>query len=195
MKVDVDCVESDEEVAEHILLGLRDVLEQLADDGFSSRELASAELTTVTHVGANCNEELECLGVNVTNFDASLATLSATPTQVDSLSEKDIVSLSGRGDADVVLCLSRVRAERLNDECVEGTSGLLNLAWLSSPLLDPLAGSLPVLVEAQETGLASSLDQLIGFTNELGAEDPFRESGPRSNRRSESLGLGIPGPS
>jgi hypothetical protein len=85
-----------------------------------------------------------------------------------------------------------VGREGLNDERVEGTSGLLNLNGLSSSLLDPSSGLLPTLVEAEKSGLSSSLDQLIRLSDELLGEDPFGETLAGLDRRREGVGLGVP---
>ena len=110
-----------------------------------------------------------------------------------SLGEENPVSLSGRVDTDVVLGISRVRRERLDDESVEGSSGRFDLDWLASLGLDPSASFLPFLVETKESGLSTSLDELIGLADELFAENPFWESLSGLNRGSELLGDRVPG--
>lgn len=67
-----------------------------------------------------------------------------------------------------------------------------NLNGLSSLLLDPLPSNLVSLVEAQESSLSTSLDELIGLGNELFGEDPVGETVPRFNRRGESVGCRVP---
>ena len=85
-----------------------------------------------------------------------------------------------------------MRGERLDDEGVEGTRGLLDSHGLASTFLDPSSGGLPLLVEAEETGLSSSLDELIGLTDELVGEDPVGKTVAGLDGRVESLSLGIP---
>lgn len=57
--------------------------------------------------------------------------------------------------------------ERLDDERVQGTRDLFDLTRLAGKVLDPFTRDLVVLVEAEETGLSSSLDELIGLGDEL----------------------------
>lgn len=85
-----------------------------------------------------------------------------------------------------------MRAERLNDEGVESTGGLLNGHGLASLLLDPSASLLPALVEAKETSFSTSLDKLIGLADELGGEDPVGETLSGLDGRRELLGGRIP---
>jgi hypothetical protein len=111
---------------------------------------------------------------------------------LSSLGEEDPVTLTGRVDADIVLGLGRVGAERLDDESVEGTGGLLNGDRLAGTLLDPGASGLPGLVEAEEAGLSTTLDQLVGLADELGGEDPVGQTRARLDGRRKSLGLRVP---
>ena len=59
--------------------------------------------------------------------------------------------------------------ERLNEELTQDTGDSLNLDVLGSTSLNPLTGLSPGLVQSEETALATTLDQLIGLRNELGA--------------------------
>ena len=59
--------------------------------------------------------KLESLSINISDVDSTL------------VGEEDLISLSGRVDTDVVLGIGRVRKERLDDEGVEGSDGLLDL--------------------------------------------------------------------
>jgi hypothetical protein len=95
----------------------------------------------------------------------------------DSLGEQNPVTLADRVDADIVFRVGGVRGERLNDESVEGTGGVLDLLGLAGALLDPGTGLFPALVEAEEAGLSSALDELVGFADELRVEDPLGETG------------------
>lgn len=105
VEVDVDRVEADDKVDEGLeTFSSGNVLEEVRLDLFAGRELAS-----------NGNEESESLGVDITDVDTSL------------VGEEDDISLTNGVDADVVLGVGRVGAERFNDEGVEGTSGLLDL--------------------------------------------------------------------
>lgn len=85
-----------------------------------------------------------------------------------------------------------MRAERLNDEGVKSTGGLLNRHGFAGPLLDPSASLLPALVEAKETSLSSSLNKLIGLAHELRGKDPVGETLPRLDGRGELFGGRIP---
>lgn len=60
---------------------------------------------------------------------------------------------------------------RLDEELAQDTGNVLNLNLLGGAGLNPLAGLSPGLVEGEEAGLASTLDQLIGLSDELGAGD------------------------
>ena len=84
-----------------------------------------------------------------------------------SLGEQDPISLPGRIHTDVVLGLLRVRQKGLDDERVEGSRGLFDRDGFASAFLYPIARDLVVLVEAEETGLASTLDELVGLGDEL----------------------------
>jgi len=75
-----------------------------------------------------------------------------------------------------------VRRERLDDEGVQGTGRLLDGDGLASSLLDPSASLLPALVQAQETSLSTSLNELVGLADELLGEDPLGETLARSDR-------------
>lgn len=85
-----------------------------------------------------------------------------------------------------------MRAERLNDEGVKSTGGLLNRHGFAGPLLDPSASLFPALVEAKETSLSSSLNKLIGLAHELRGKDPVGETLPGLDGRRELFGGGIP---
>lgn len=62
-----------------------------------------------------------------------------------------------------------MRNERLDEELTQHTGDVLNLDLLGGTSLNPLPGLRPGLVQGQKTALASTLDQLIGLRNELGA--------------------------
>lgn len=171
MEVDVDGVESDEEVTEDILLGLGDVGEEGRDKVLSVRELR-----------ADGDQELQGLGVDISDLDTTL------------VGEEDPVTLSGRVDTDVVLGVGRVGREWLDDKGVEGTGGLFDRDGLARTRLDPGSSLLPLLVEAQETGLSSSLDQLIRLSDELRVEDPFGQTGSGLDLRDERLARWVAAP-
>lgn len=63
MQVDVDGVETDQEVTENVLLGLGNVGQEGRDDGLAARELL-----------ADGQEELEGLFVDISNIHTALAT-------------------------------------------------------------------------------------------------------------------------
>jgi hypothetical protein len=88
----------------------------------------------------------------------------------NSLGEQDPISLSGRIHTDVVLGILGVGQERLEDERVQGSRGLFDRARLARLFLDPVARDLVILVETEETGLASTLDELVGLGDELVCE-------------------------
>jgi len=105
MKVDVNRVQSDDEVDESFeSFSSGNVLEELRLDLFTSREFSS-----------NGNEKGESLGVDISDFYTSF------------VSEKDNVSLTDRVDADVVFRVGRMGAERFDDESVESSGSLLDL--------------------------------------------------------------------
>jgi hypothetical protein len=72
-------------------------------------------------------------------------------------------------DVDVVFGLLGVRNEGLDKEMAEHTDNGLDLDFLCSTALNPLPRLSPGLVQSEETALASSLDQLIWFSHELGS--------------------------
>lgn len=116
----------------------------------------------------------------------------ATAAFHHSLCKEDPVTLAGGVDANIVFGLGRVRSERLNDEGVESTGGLLNGHRLACTPLDPFASDLPILVEAEEASLSSSLNQLIGFADKFGREDPFGKTLTGLNGRGEGVGRRVP---
>lgn len=67
-----------------------------------------------------------------------------------------------------------MRNKGLDEEVSEDTGGVLNLLLLASTLSDPGLGLGPGLVEGEKTALATTLDELIGLCDELGAslEEP-----------------------
>ena len=94
-----------------------------------------------------------------------LVSISLARKERGVLGEEDPVTFTGRVDTDIVLGVGGMRTERLDDECVEGTGSTLDFLWLTSPSLDPRSSLFPFLVQTQESGLSSSLDELIGFTD------------------------------
>ena len=162
VEVDVDTVKTDQEVGKDVLLGLGDVGEKGGNERFPVWERV-----------VDGDQQLERLGVDIADLDTTF------------VSEENPVSLSGRVDTNVVLGVSRVRRERLDDEGVKGTSGGFDCHWLAGLGLDPSASLLPLLVEAKEARLSTSLDELIGLADELLGEDPFRESLTGADRRGE----------
>lgn len=149
VQVDVNTVQSDQEVAKDILLVGRNVLEQSRNDGLPRGELL-----------ADGDEKLEGFRIDIADFDTTF------------VGEQDPVTFSRRVDADVVLGVSRVREERLDDERVEGSSDLLDLDGFTGSRCDPVSSDFVLLVEAEQSSLSSSLDQLIGLTNKLVSENP-----------------------
>lgn len=94
------------------------------------------------------DQELQGLGINVSDFNTSLATRQhfSVTEQKDLLGKEDPITFTGRVDTDVVLGIGGMRAEWLNDKSVEGTSGALNLLGFTSFTLDPSSSLLPFLV-------------------------------------------------
>ena len=117
----------------------------------------SASCSSIRHTYwlVHSDEQLHGLGVDISDLDTTF------------VREQDPVTFTRRVDTDVVFGLLRVGQERLEDERVERSRHLFDLARLAGTLLDPFSGDLVVLVDAQETGLSSSLDQLIGLGDEL----------------------------
>ena len=66
------------------------------------------------------------------------------------------------------------------------------LDGLSCLLLDPLSCDLVVLVEAEESGLSSSLDQLIGLGDKLLSEHPLGETLSRLDGGEQGVGGRVP---
>lgn len=93
------------------------------------------------------------------------------PTRKDDqcAKEKGTTYISDGVDVDVVLGVLRVGNERLDEELSQNTADVLNLLRLAGALSDPGLGLGPGLVEGEQTALASSLDELIGLRDELGA--------------------------
>lgn len=108
-----------------------------------------------THGLVHGNEQLHGLCIDISDLDTTF------------VREQDPITFTRRVDTDVVLGLLRMRQEGLEDERVECSRDLFNLARLSGTFLDPFSGDLVVLVDAKKTGLSSSLDQLIGLGDEL----------------------------
>lgn len=105
VKVDVDRVETGDEVNEGLLdLTTGDVLEEAGLDRLAVGKLAS-----------DGDEELDSLGVDISDLDSSL------------VGEEDDISLTNGVNADVELGVGRVGKERLDDEGVKGSCGLLDL--------------------------------------------------------------------
>ena len=75
-----------------------------------------------------------------------LVSISHAIRNRDILGEEDPVTFTGRVDTDVVLGVGGMRAEWLNDESVEGTSGRLDLLGFTSFTLDPSSSLFPFLV-------------------------------------------------
>ena len=104
VEVNVDGVEADEEVDERLLLRLGYVLEQGVGDGLARGDrLVHADL------------EGQRLRIDVANINASL------------VRKEDIVAITVRVDADVVLGVGRMREEGLDDEVVESARDRLDL--------------------------------------------------------------------
>lgn len=161
MEVDVDGVESNQEVTKGFLLGFRDVLQQGRDDGLPRWELRDWSATRLLRYGnstyrlVNSDQELHRLGIDISNFNTTF------------VGEEDPVTFTGRVDADIVFGFLRMGQEWFEDEGVQGTGNLFHLTRLAGKVLDPFARDLVVLVEAKETGLSSSLDELIGLGDKL----------------------------
>lgn len=109
VEVDVDGVETDEEINKGILLLSRDVGEE-----------GSSDFLTRGERFVDSNLENESLGIDVTNVNTTL------------VREEDAITLALRVDADIVFGVGRVRKERFDDEVVQGTSDGLNLVSRAS---------------------------------------------------------------
>ena len=94
------------------------------------------------------NQELQSLGINISNLDTSLATRQyfSVTKQKDLLGKEDPITFTSRVDTDIVLGIGGMRAERLNNKSVEGTSGRLDLLGFPSFTLDPSSSLFPFLV-------------------------------------------------
>jgi hypothetical protein len=113
VEVDIDRVETSEEVDQGLLFLLRHVSEQGRLDGIPGGE------------GLSDREgKRECLGVDVANVYTTL------------VGEQDPIALTFRGDADVELGMGRVRQERLNNEVVECASDAFDLRYNNISNLD-----------------------------------------------------------
>ena len=76
MQVNVDTVQSDQEVGEDVLLGLGDVGEEGGDEGCSVGELGIRNVLWLgnwAYRGVDGDEQLERLGVDISDLDTSLA--------------------------------------------------------------------------------------------------------------------------
>lgn len=105
MQVDVNGVQASDKVDKGLLdLATLNVLEQASLNGLAVWQLA-----------ADRDEQLNSLGIDVSNINSSF------------VSEENDVAFTNRVDADVELGLGRVRQERLDDEGVEGANSLLDL--------------------------------------------------------------------
>jgi hypothetical protein len=82
---------------------------------------------------------------------------------------KNATYLTNGVDVDVVLGVLGVRHERLDQELSQDTIDSLDSLGLAGTLLNPSSGLSPGLVQGQKAALASSLDELIGLCDELGA--------------------------
>lgn len=108
VEVDIDRVETDEEVDQGCLLALRDVRQQGSGDRLAGGEGSS-----------DGEAERERLGVNITDIDTTL------------VSEENQIALTLRGDTDVILGVRRVRQEGLKNEVVESAGDIGNL-WIGT---------------------------------------------------------------
>lgn len=71
----------------------------------------------------------------------------------------------------IVLGLLGVRDEGLDEELAQNARDGLDLDILGGASFDPLLGFGPGFIQRKETGLSSSLDQLVGFGDEFGTGD------------------------
>lgn len=56
-----------------------------------------------------------------------------------------------------------------------------HLNGLARSLDNPLLGLIPRFVQRQQTGLSTTLNELVGFRDEFGIVDPLRDLGVRGN--------------
>ena len=90
------------------------------------------------------------------------------------------------------ICVQIVPGCQAIEHCLAGalTRGTrTHLDLLTGALLDPLLCGVPFLVEKEETTLSTTLDELIGFCDELGGVHPLGKLGVGRNR----VRLWIPG--
>mmetsp|Transcript_5399 Transcript_5399/g.12365 ORF Transcript_5399/g.12365 Transcript_5399/m.12365 type:complete len:246 (+) Transcript_5399:2938-3675(+) len=120
------------------------------------------------------NLQFLSLGVHITHVYATFVV------------EKDLVMGTERVKADVVFLLLLVRAERRHDEMRQRTHHCLHLLLLAHAIKNPLLALIKRLVDADETCLATSLNELIRLSDELPLREPWiclQNSVPRLSRR------------
>lgn len=99
MEVDVDGVQSDQEIAENVLLGRGNVGKEGGGDLLSRRELELSDnaesrlISIMTYLLADLDHELERLGVNVSDINTTLADHESASAIV--LSESENAKLTG----------------------------------------------------------------------------------------------------
>lgn len=135
---------------------------------------------------SNWDEELEGFSIDITDFDTTF------------VGEEDVVALSNGVDANIELGIGRMRKERFNDKGVECSRGAFNLnagliMWstleffvmyllsFTSAFCNPLLCFWPSLVKSEKSGLASTFNKLIWFSNEFCVVDPTGEMSVRSD--------------
>jgi hypothetical protein len=104
VEINVDRVQTSNEVNQDITLVFRNVLEESLLDGLSRGEAV-----------IDLDKKLHGLGVNITNFDTTF------------VGEKDVITLTFTVDTDIVFSVGRMGNEGFNQESLEETSSLLNL--------------------------------------------------------------------
>lgn len=127
VQVDVDTVQSDQEVGKDILLGRRDMGEEGADEGLSRGELL-----------VDLDQEFESLGIDISDIDTTL------------VREENVVALPDRVNAHVIFRVGRVGKERLDDELVQAASGTLNLCKVVGRVTTLAAVRTCVVVRARQ---------------------------------------------
>lgn len=109
MEINVDAVETNQEVDKGIFLLGGDMGEEGRGNGFARREGLS-----------NGKVENKSFGINISDIDTSL------------MGKEDRISLTSRGDADIVLGVGWMGEERLNNEVVEGSGDRFDLMNIAS---------------------------------------------------------------
>lgn len=162
LAVDVDGVKTGDEVHQYIVDSLRDLVQE---------SLGNLLVGGIV-LEVDGNEQFLGLGVDITNVDTTFVSEEDPIALIRQLFVSGILEgityLTDGVDVDVVFGILGVRDKRLDEELTEDTRDSLDLNVLARTSLNPFFGLRPGLVEAEQSTLASPLDQLVWFGNELG---------------------------